>query len=249
MHRVGLSVSDEVIGATVLDLPGCAYEAPSREAVLSMLPVVIAEHMDWLAAHGETVDSSDTAVEIIEQIDVEGAEGAEGEFVFEDDRRPATDSEIETGIRRMRYARADLLELVDSVSDYVMDWRPPLTAMMRIDSWKPQPLTIREIVSDITGAEGYYMRGLRAGREPAAGSLNEYDLRSGQSALFDRLRSLSEDERGRVYRPIRPWQQAPELWTARKVIRRVISHERFHTAEIRQRIAWIHVGVPDFGAP
>ena len=186
---------------------------------------------------------------VIEQIDVEGAEGAEGEFVFEDDRRPATDSEIETGIRRMRYARADLLELVDSVSDYVMDWRPPLTAMMRIDSWKPQPLTIREIVSDITGAEGYYMRGLRAGREPAAGSLNEYDLRSGQSALFDRLRSLSEDERGRVYRPIRPWQQAPELWTARKVIRRVISHERFHTAEIRQRIAWIHVGVPDFGAP
>jgi hypothetical protein len=118
--------------------------------------------------------------------------------------------------------------------------------MMRVDPWKPQPLTIREIIRDITGAEGYYMRGLQDGREPAAVSLNEYDLRSGQLALVDRLWRLSGDERGRVYRPIRPWQQAPELWTARKVIRRAISHERFHTAEIRQRLAWIHVGVPDF---
>jgi hypothetical protein len=29
------------------------------------------------------------------------------------------------------------------------------------------------------------------------------------------------------------------------VIRRVISHERFHTAEIRQRLCWLLVGIPD----
>jgi hypothetical protein len=27
----------------------------------------------------------------------------------------------------------------------------------------------------------------------------------------------------------------------------VISHERFHTAEIRQRLSWLQVGVPRFG--
>jgi hypothetical protein len=33
------------------------------------------------------------------------------------------------------------------------------------------------------------------------------------------------------------------------VVRRVIAHERFHTAEIRQRLAWLLVGVPSFTRP
>jgi hypothetical protein len=32
----------------------------------------------------------------------------------------------------------------------------------------------------------------------------------------------------------------------RKVLRRTISHERFHTKEIEQRLAWLLLGVPDF---
>jgi hypothetical protein len=46
---------------------------------------------------------------------------------------------------------------------------------------------------------------------------------------------------------VRSWQETAEHWTARKVVRRVIAHERFHTAEIRQRQGWILLGVPDFG--
>ena len=31
---------------------------------------------------------------------------------------------------------------------------------------------------------------------------------------------------------------------ARKVVRRMLAHERFHTAEIQQRLSWLQLGVP-----
>jgi hypothetical protein len=60
------------------------------------------------------------------------------------------------------------------------------------------------------------------------------------------LRGLSDEGRSRRFEPVRAWQTAAEHWTARKVIRRVISHERFHTAEIRQRLSWLVIGLPRF---
>jgi hypothetical protein len=62
------------------------------------------------------------------------------------------------------------------------------------------------------------------------------------------LRSLSDEQRARVYRPIRPGVATPGSWTVRKVIRRIISHERAHTAEILQRRTWILLGVPERSA-
>jgi hypothetical protein len=52
-----------------------------------------------------------------------------------------------------------------------------------------------------------------------------------------------------VFYVTRSWQDRPEQWTVRKVIRRIISHERFHTKEIQQRLSWILLGVPEFRAP
>ena len=65
--------------------------------------------------------------------------------------------------------------------------------------------------------------------------------------LVGALRGLSPGDRGRVFTRRLPWQaEGEERWAPRKVVRRVISHERFHTAEIQQRLAWVLVGVPEF---
>ena len=64
-------------------------------------------------------------IEIVEEVDGAKAEGVEGEFVFEDDRRPLTDADIERVLRWMRYSRVDLLALIHGVPDAVLDWRPP----------------------------------------------------------------------------------------------------------------------------
>jgi hypothetical protein len=115
------------------------------------------------------------------------------------------------------------------------------------DEWKPQPLTIREIAEDVAGAESYYRRGLEDGHQTYAPNDEAPRLEAERTLLVETLRSLSAEDRARRFSPQRAWQSAPEHWTARKVIRRVISHERFHTAEIRQRLSWLQVGVPRFG--
>jgi hypothetical protein len=108
-------------------------------------------------------------------------------------------------------------------------------------------LTIREIVAGVASAEAYYRRGLRDGQEPPdpGGTLG---LDEQRELLLKDLLALSPEDRGRRFQRIRQSQTAPEHWTARKVIRRVIAHERFHTAEIRQRLAWLQLGVPVFPA-
>jgi hypothetical protein len=56
---------------------------------------------------------------------------------------------------------------------------------------------------------------------------------------------LPLEDRGRKFLPRTPWGEKPEHWTPRKTVRRIIAHERFHTAEIIQRKAWLLLGVPD----
>jgi hypothetical protein len=207
-YHAGLSVAPGDVHGVVFELPGCIMNARSIDEAVVLLPIVVGEHLAWLSAHGEAVDAGDIGVEIVEQVDPAAGDVADGEFCFADDLRPMTDTDIEYGIRIMGYAHADLLALVAWLPDVLLDWRPPPSAMARIDEWQP-------------------------GRQRAL--------------LIALLRALPQLDRGRVFRRRMPWQESgEEHWTARKVVRRVISHERFHIAEIRQRLSWALVGVPEF---
>jgi DinB superfamily len=247
--RVGVTRAGIAPSATVFDLPGCGAEAADTSSLHRLLAVCIAEYLSWLKGHGETVQTeSRTEFEVVEEIDPTSIEAADGEFCFEDDLGPARPRDIETAIRYMNYAREDLLSVIGELPDLVLDWRPPKSAMARIDPWKPVVLTIREIVRDIAGAEGYYRTGLQDG-EPTSDVADERSsLEFQRERTLERLRALSDRELSRVFRPRRSWQDGSEMWTVRKVLRRVISHERFHTAEIEQRLTWLLLGVPDFGS-
>jgi hypothetical protein len=231
--------------AFAFDLPGCVATAATRDGLLAIMPVVIAEHVAWLKRHGITpIEHDSTNIAVVEEVPADNELGVEGEFCFDDDLRPTTTADIEQGIQVMDASRRDLLRAVDGVPDAILDWRPPPSAMAHIDVWKPHPLTIREIVPDVAGAESYYRTALHDGREEGTPD-DASDAAVQRALLVAMLRSLSEQDRTRRFAPIRSWQDAPEYWTARKVIRRVISHERFHTAEIRQRLCWLLVGIPD----
>lgn len=241
--RAGISSSDDTQVACVFDLPGCSYTAETRRELDEMLPVVVAEYVGWLAQHGEAIDAE--SIKVVEEIDIASADGVEGEFVFDDDRRALADPDIERALRWMRYSRADLLSLIEGLSDAVLDWRPPASAMARLDPWKPAPLTIREIIDDIASAELYYRTSLIDG--PCAEDDSPAGL-AGLTAQRERveamLSALPAEHRGRVFAPQRPWQDGAERWTARKVVRRIVGHERFHTAEIQQRLTWVLLGTP-----
>jgi hypothetical protein len=244
-YRIGVSLHADRVESVVFDLPGCAVSAPDDGTLRQLLPVAIAEHLTWLSRHGEPADPQIAVdLEVTETIARAEMAAADGEFCFADDLRPVTDEEIETAVRQMGYARADLLALVGPLPDVVLDWRPPRSAIAKFDEWNPDVLTIREIVRSIAGSDGYYRTGLHDGTAPD--DVGADDLESQRSAFVERLRSLLGDERGRVFHPARPWGDGPEDWTARKAIRRVIGHERFHTKEIEQRLAWLLLGAPDF---
>jgi hypothetical protein len=246
-YRVGLADFGDSFSACVFDLLGCWINAQDRDEVLALAPIAIAAHETWLANGGIDSPRNDRVeVEVTEDLVAADEPGVEGEFCFKDDLRALTPAEIEHGIRIMELSRTDLLSSLTSCTDAVLDWRPPRNAMARIDVWKPEPLTIREITLDIASAESYYRTALHDGRDDDGDEGGPRQLGAERVKLVESLRALSDASRARLFEPIRPWQSAPERWTARKVTRRVISHERFHTAEIRQRLTWLHLGVPRF---
>jgi hypothetical protein len=195
----------------------------------------------------ETAIPASLEVEIVEDIIAAESDAADGEFCFADDLRAPTGTELADAITLLAFSRADMLSAAAAVPDTVLDWRPPPSAMARIDPWNPQPYTIREIMQTIAASEFYYRTGLVDGpvQDDPPDELRDLDVQ--RVRLIASITALAEADRARVFRPQRPWQASAEHWTLRKVIRRALRHERFHTAEVRQRLAWLQLGVPDFG--
>ena len=177
-------------------------------------------------------------------------EVAEGEFVFQDDLRPVTEEEMESAIRGMGFAREDLLKLVERLPEIVLDWRLPPTAAVKTDDWAPEVRSIRGIVEHIANADGYYAANVGDAPWPRMGDAERADLSGQRQRAVDRLQALTAEERLQLFQRRQPWQkeEGHEHWTVRKALRRFVEHERFHTREIEQRLAWLLLGVPQTAA-
>jgi hypothetical protein len=230
------------VHAWVLDLPGCIAGGRDLEAVARLLPLVIAEHVAWLRRHGERAQAL-AAWDVSEQIDGDAFAAAGGEFCFAWERAPLTAEELERGIARMQYARADLLDAYRHLPDAIMDWAPAAVDTSSFDAWAPEARSIRGIVEHVLQLEVYYRDSLRDGLAPGIFErTGDPGLERARTEAV--VRSLTDDERSRTYCPTRPSREVAEEWTVRKVLRRIISHERAHTAEIVQRRTWLLLGLP-----
>jgi hypothetical protein len=151
--------------------------------------------------------------------------------------------ELERLITLMTWSRGDLEAALDGLPDALLDWAPPTSSIASTDTWAPEVRTIREIMTHVLQLEIYYRDALRDG---AAKGIFEApgDPASERQRTFEQLRSLDDGARSRVYLPVRPSRTTPEEWTVRKLVRRIISHERVHAAEVRQRLTWLLLGVP-----
>ena len=237
--RVGLVAYETLLHAWVLDLPGCVAGGRDHDALNLHLPLAIAEHVAWLRGHGEDVEEPD-GWEIVETAH---ASPNGGDACFEAEQPPPSPEELELAIRRMTFARDDLLASFAALPRPLLDWEPPATAFASFDPWAPEPRSIRGLVEHVLAFEVYYRDALRDG--PSRGiAENVPDTSADRAMTVARLRSLTGDELGRTFHPIRPGIDAAESWTVRKVLRRLISHERAHTAEIMQRRTWLILGPP-----
>jgi predicted RNase H-like HicB family nuclease/uncharacterized damage-inducible protein DinB len=221
--------------AHVPDLPGCVVRAPARGEALHRLPDAIRDYHTWLRRHDESAPEAEEAIEV----EVAGESSGFGPFdpgdaaaLFPPDKELVTAEEMEHHFHLMAHSRADLLVLVQGLSDNLLDWQP-----------ESGSFSIRRLLRHVGNAEEWYVSRL----VPPATLPLEWEgdeglvifefLEMERRTAVARLQQLTEEERARVFYPTRWTNHPDEAWTARKVLRRFLEHEREHTTQIQEILA------------
>jgi len=222
-----------------LEETGCIWISPAREGAAASAAGEIVEFYSWLRRHGEhsapasqAQVSADVEVEvqIVEAQEV-GSFGQSGAAVgfFGPDREPVTQADILTAVRRLGYARRDLLEAVAGLPEEALDWRPP-----------GGKRTLRANLHHVRNCHGWYLTRVM-GWKTAEAVLPEpwpedtfESLEWVMRRAVDAVLELPGGLRSGVYRADRP----AEDWTARKMLRRFVEHEREHVEVVRRTLGW-----------
>jgi len=235
-----LAITDKGCMAHVLDLPGCFSRGPTREAALEALPEVILTTLGDLQRHN---DPQVTRIPKIDEVELRVAEvnrDATGPFdpgdtatLFSPEIAPINLDEMETVyFRRAGYNRHDLMALVSEIPEEVFDWKPD-----------EETFSILRILRHIGNSDEWYVSRLVAPETlPPEWEHDEEMpifefLEMERRTAIERLRQLTEEERSRVAVPEHFTSNPGEPWTARKALRRLLEHEREHTAHIREVLA------------
>ena len=215
--------SDGTCMAHVPELIGCFAVGSTREDALLRLRGAIDEYLGWLAEHGEAPESlagaDDPEIEVVEEISTPGSyPGNPGQSLacFAADEEPLPHHELQTTIRLMEQARRDLLEFLRDVPDSLLHWRPG-----------PEEPSIAESLLHMAHAEASYLARLEEKSEHSPFA----QMAAIRSWAYHRLGRLTEAELSRTT------THRGEKWSARKVLRRFLEHDREHTAYIRHVLA------------
>jgi uncharacterized damage-inducible protein DinB len=209
-----------------LSLPGCFVRGADRETALAAFPKEIGAFLDWLEQKGIHPENATLEWELVEERQgVAPFESGDDAALFQLDLLPPEDRELESYLRVSQAAREDLLALTAPLSEEQMKAR------------RPKMRTIEGILWHIANAEEWYVSRLGVIPELHAfdhfpGSLFEY-LDAVRRMAQTRFRSLTSLERVTIYRIPEYTSHPDEPWNLRKALRRMIEHEREHTANIR----------------
>jgi len=216
----------------ILALPGCCVRGKGREEVLYALPKAVREYHAWLHRHGEGLRKKDTEVsfDVVEEVVGTGPfDPGDAAALFSAERSPVTSDDIEDCLRLMSYSRSDLLHLVGSLPDEVLDWRERRTAF-----------SLRILLRHVGNAEEFYIsRLLEPDRLPQEWTADDRlpileFLNLERRGCTECLRTLDERQRSEVFRPVHFTYHPEEEWTAAKVLRRFVEHEREHTMQAQE---------------
>ncbi len=208
--------------AHVAELLGCYSMAKTSKEALEKIPSSIRQYLDWLRVHGEPVPDSKEPIEIdvVKEVSthVDVSDG-DSEILLDHDQAPLADEELKTFLRLMNYAREDTIATLRHVSHETLDWKPDPTTKR----------SIREIVVHLAYVEFWYLGKLWD--ESSTEGLLEL-LAEIRKVVVERLNKLTPIERERKTTYYYPAPKPPEEWTARKIFRRYLWHERLHSKTI-----------------
>lgn len=217
-------------GAFVPECPGCWVFGRNSERALDKVKVAVTEWFEWLKKHGEKVPPGahkfDIEVGEILRVNYNPVEAGKPEPLFWSEVSPVNDKDIARTIRLLNYSRSDLLNLVSGLHNEILDWQPP-----------GKPRTIKNTLKHIGIVEWWYITRLDV-ELPQSFPEDVFELLDHtRKIVVDHLRNLPKEKRGGVFQPKRDVGRRAKicnLWTARKVLRRLVDHERLHTRYIEK---------------
>ena len=208
----------------VLDLPGCFSSARNMEAAVSNAPSAIADYYSWVTGSDPSLPKvrGPFEVEVVEVFRARGS-SKDPDYVvnafFEADRCPLSYWDVAAGLRLLDWSRRDLLDVVGAL--------PPKDLHRSIPG--EDRGTITGVLRHVAGAENWYFGQLD--RSIVWSSLPEDvfgQLEAVRANSRDQLVELAGD--GRIE------ERLDERWSARKVLRRTLWHERDHTQHTAQLV-------------
>jgi len=221
---------DGRVGGWVTDVPGVLVVADTRERVLSAALAATGRVREWLEAHGD-----EAAIPRIRRVEVAGEvasvrepDGYEVMATFPADRRRVTHDELEAAVRRLGWAREDLLRALDRVEAVEAALGPLPVSAVRGE----RPMS--EVFRHVAGAEVWLVGRLPSGGRyagPLDGAALGEVLTTSRTWVVDRLRDLGRTDDG-----AETADRHGETWTLAKVLRRLQAHGFDHLWEIERRL-------------
>ena len=211
------------------ELPGFFLNEPSEAEAMDRLPDGIRAYLRWLKRHRDRINVPRAITVSVAERDVhrQGMRYGEYKSLFSTDRPPVTSAEIERAIRWMGYMRADLLRLVGSLPPVAMGWRRP-----------PGARTVERHLRHLASGERWYLQRFPCRWQRLQRTLDPLErIHRMRRAAIDTLRALTAEERAQIVEP-----EPGRWWSRRKMLGRILYHERYHIRSIA-RIAIAH-GVP-----
>lgn len=231
---------DGRVEAWVPTRPGCVVFADSEAVAISGIYSAIHHYDEWLTRHGltallpvgtsiskgtsskETSKNPPEGVHVVERVAV-GEDLVRGNTAafFDWDRQPVNSEDVETTLQLLTCSRHDLLQLVQRLPSYAWSWRPGNGER-----------TVTDVLRHVANVEWWYMSRIVDFPVPDDGYPEDVlpFLVWTRHRVAARLRALTGAERARIALPDR---DSGEFWSARKVLRRLVYHERYHIAQLR----------------
>jgi hypothetical protein len=222
----------------IIEFIGTHARSETRAQLLCDLSDELLYNLKWLESHGEPVRGvAPKELEVKEEITGVGDLGESGGEValFQFDIRPVSANSVNRMLRHMEFNREDLLTLCEHLGSEQMRLVPP-----------GKGRSIEGILAHICNAEEFYISRMGADADrlyetrlgmpvAEADEIPVFErLRVVRAACVGTLRELVPDLHDSVFTRTKYSKYPEEQWTAHKVMRRFLEHEREHIYNIRE---------------
>lgn len=208
--------------AWAINLPACFSSATTLADAVARAPQKITEYFSWLLAHSNLlpVINEPIEIEVIETFH-SFASSDDPEYIvnafFDDDRRPLGYWDVEIALRLLNWTRQDLLSVIQSITQEKLT--KAISGEVRG--------SIAGILNHIATAENWYFEQLGCGLERAK-------LPDDPLEKIAIVRANTQEQLVKLIGDERITKNCDELWSARKIMRRTLWHERDHLQQIVQ---------------